>query len=179
MRYVGPQKALINAQMPVGIKLFGVDCLHYQKLISEQDKVYGIYGGETPVVTTTTIDTIPNVYGEYGSIPSPYSPGIVELPDFTDPTPEIIDISQDYSTPKQMRVLLTSYQWKIIDGVDEGYLEDAGYCYSLSTDELKPGDVLEIATESTEVFRLKIISPEAFGQDEHILTRFKISNLGG
>lgn len=178
MHYVGPLKAIINAQMPVGIKLFGVECLYYQKLISQQDTVYGIYGGEEPVATVLT-GSIPDVYGEYSSIPSAPSGGPVVLSDFSSNPPLVVDISNGYSEPKKIKVLLTSYQWRIADGIDEGFYEDAGYAYSLSSDKLNTGDVIELFTHSGEVFRLKIISPEVFGQDEHILSRFKLSNLGG
>jgi hypothetical protein len=178
MHYVAPLRKLVAAQLPAALKVYGTDCMLYKKLESEQDEVYGIYGGSEPVVEVTT-GTLPDVYGSYSSIPTEPSTGVVELPDLAVVSTTVIDISADYSPPTPVRVLLTPYQWRIINDSDSGFYEDSGYVYATSDIEIGAGDVLEVETEDGSTFRMIVISPEVFGKEKNILYRFKLSNLGG
>lgn len=140
------------------IKLSGLDCQIYKRLQTPQDEVYGVFSGnaDTPISINSQ-----SVYSSYDTL--------------TSKEESSYDISD---TPVSAKVLITSYQWRVIGELNSGYYDDPGEMYATSDVELSHGDVISVTRTDGTSMRFKITYPTTIGRVENILTRFKIANIG-
>ena len=135
------------------------------------DEVYGIYGGSE---LTTNID----VYSLYDTA----NPTVIDLtPEEENINPQTIsteiNIDESFEEPIQIPVLIGPSQWRQIESMSSGFLEDPAVLWTDYLD-VYPGDVIQIDRADNSSFRLKVIGAETLGATTDIVTRFKISNIG-
>lgn len=168
-------------QVPLMVKTAGIYCRLYRKVNDVRDEVYGAYGGVDELIPIKAAD----VYSRVNlSTPEPVAAqtGVLDLSSLgTIGDGEVakseIDVSTGYEAD-EIRVLLTTSQWRIVAGFEGGFLEDSGFAWSLSSQELKPGDVVEYERSDGAVVRFRVIKPYSLGRKVDIVTRFQLSNIG-
>lgn len=85
--------------------------------------------------------------------------------------------SIDESSAVPIKVLITSFQFRLMVDGDGSWLEDVGYLFTL--DSLAAGDVISVLREDGVSIKFKVLNPESLGLTTKVVTRFKITNLAG
>lgn len=177
------------AHVKAGLVVSGQECIAHKRQLSDQaDGVYGVYAGNNTynsgkVTTYPQSSVYDQVYTQTDPNTGQPEPPVTgfETIDLTNgihkPTP--IDTDIRYSGKGiNLRVLFNNYQWRLINKFDMGYLEEAGYAYTMFNDELREGDILTLNRSDSRQIRFVIIGLEEVGNQTSIFHRFKLANLG-
>lgn len=78
-------------------------------------------------------------------------------------------------TNENIKILVSSFQWRVLTDYDGSYLDDIGYMYTLV--KVNPGDYIKFKRLDNIEQGLIVSYSETIGLTTNPITRFKISNV--
>lgn len=168
------------AHVKAGLLVSGQECLMFKRQLSDQaDEVYGVFAGNSTFNSSpkTTYEQS-SIYDEVYNNPPETEFQTIDLTNgIFNPTP--IDTNVRYKGEGvPLKVLFNNYQWRLINKFDLGYIEEAGYAYTITDSDLNEGDILSINRSDSKQIRFIVVGLEVVGNQTTIFHRFKLSSLG-